>query len=67
MQKDEVLDCLDIVESNFVYQMNNACYKSYTLESVQKSVESDNQSVQCCDESWKNAEPCRKRLRCIYC
>ena len=47
VQKDEVLDCLDIVESNFVYQMNNACYKSYTLESVQKSGESDNQTVQC--------------------
>ena len=34
--KNEVLDCLDIVESNFIYQMNNACYKSYTLESFQK-------------------------------
>ena len=31
-----MLDYVDIVDSNFVYQMNNACYKSYTLESVQK-------------------------------
>ena len=42
VQKDEVLDCFDIVESNFVYQMNNGCYKSYILEPVQKSGESDN-------------------------
>ena len=26
VQKDEVLDCLDIVDSNLVYQMNNAYY-----------------------------------------
>ena len=51
MQKDEVLDSLDIVESNFVYQMNNVCCKSYTLKSVQESDESDNQTVQCGDES----------------
>ena len=31
--------------------MNNACYKSYTLESVQKSDKSDNQTLQCGDES----------------
>ena len=37
VQKEVVLDCVDIFESNFIYQMNNACYKSYTLESVQKS------------------------------
>ena len=34
VQKDKVLDCLDVPESSFVYQMNNACCKSYTLESV---------------------------------
>ena len=31
VRKDQVLDRLDLVESNFVYHMNNACYKSYTL------------------------------------
>ena len=51
MQKEEVLDCVDIVESDFVYQMNNACYKSYTLESVQKSDESDNQTLHCGHEN----------------
>ena len=30
MQKEEVLDCVDIVESHFVYQMNNTCHKRYT-------------------------------------
>ena len=34
VQKDKVLDCLDVPETSFVYQMNNACCKSYTLESV---------------------------------
>ena len=48
MQK-EVLDYVDIVESNC--QMNNACYKRYTLESVQKSDESDNQTLQGSDEN----------------
>ena len=37
VQKKVVLDCVDIFESNFIYQMNNSCYKSYTVESVQKS------------------------------
>ena len=41
VQKQEVLDCGGIVESNFVYQMN----KSYTLESVKKLDESDNQTL----------------------
>ena len=31
-----MLDYVDIVDNNFIYQMNNACYKSYTPESVQK-------------------------------
>ena len=44
VQKEEVLDCLNIVESNFVYQMNNAYFKRYTLESVQELDESDNQT-----------------------
>ena len=48
MQK-EVLDCVDIVESNC--QMNNACCKCYNLESVQKSDESDNQTLQGSDEN----------------
>ena len=39
----------DIDESNLVYQINN--------ESVQKSDESDNQIVQCGDESGKKVEP----------
>ena len=30
VRKDQVLDRLDLVESNFVYHMNNAYYKSYT-------------------------------------
>ena len=47
----EVLDCVDIVESNFVYQMNNACYRSHSLESIQKSDKSDNQTLQCDDKS----------------
>ena len=51
MQKEAVLDCVDIVESSFAYQMSNVCYESYTLESVQKSDESDNQTLQCGDES----------------
>lgn len=66
VQKDEVLDCWDRVESNSVYQMNNACYKSYTIESIQKSDKSDIQTVQRGHESWKNIEPCLKRLRCVY-
>ena len=41
VQKEEVLDCVDIVESNFVCQMN----KSYTLKSVKKLDESDNQTL----------------------
>ena len=65
-----MLDRLDLVESNFVYHMNNACYKSYTLhktlESVQKSDETDNQAIQCGDESGKNVKACRKRFRCAY-
>ena len=48
----------DIDESNLVYQINNACYNSYTIESVQKSDESDNQIVQCGDESGKKVQPC---------
>ena len=51
MQKEEVLDCIDIVESNFVYQMNNACYKRYTIGSIQKLDESDNQTLQCGDQN----------------
>ena len=51
VQKEAVLDCVDIVESSFLYQMSNACCESYTLESVQKSDESDNQTLQCGDES----------------
>ena len=51
VQKEEVLDCVDIVESNFVYQMNNACYRSYCLESIQKSDKSVNQTLQCDYES----------------
>ena len=43
-----------------VYQINNACYKSYPRESVQKSDESENQIVQCSDESMKNVEPYRR-------
>ena len=50
-QKEKVLDCVDINEINFVYQISNACYKRYTLESVQKSDESDNQTLQCRYES----------------
>ena len=49
--RKEVLDCIDIVESNFIYQINNACYKSYTLVFVQKSDESNNQTLQYGDES----------------
>ena len=68
--KDQVLDHLDLVESNFVYHMNNAHYKSYTLrktlESVQKSNVTNNQTNQCGDESGKDVEPCLKRLRCVY-
>ena len=45
--------------------MNKSCYKSYTLESVQKLGESDNQTVQCGDESWKKVESCRIKLRFI--
>lgn len=71
MRKDEALDRLDLVESNFIYYMNNACYKSYTrhktLESVQKSDQLDNQIIQCGDESVENVEPFRKRWKCIYC
>ena len=51
MQKEKVLDCVDINEINFVYQISNVCYKRYTLESVQKSDESDNQTLQCRYES----------------
>ena len=51
VEKEEVLECADIVESNFFYQMNKACYKSYTLESVHEWAESDNPTPQCCDES----------------
>ena len=36
VEKEEVLECVDIVESNFFYQMNKARYKSYILESVHK-------------------------------
>ena len=50
LQKEEVLlDCADIFESNFIYQMNNAYYESYTLECIQKPVESNNQTLQCGD------------------
>ena len=50
-QKEKRLDCADVAESNFVYQKNNACYKSYTLKSFQKSDESDNQTLQWGHES----------------
>ena len=30
VQKEEVLDYIDKVESNSVHQMNNECYKSYS-------------------------------------
>ena len=70
VRKDQVLDRLDLVESNFVYHMNNAYYKSYTLrktlESVQKSNVTNNQTNQCGDESGKDVKPCRKRLRSVY-
>ena len=66
MQKEEVLDCVDIIESQFIYQMNNARYKSCTLKSVQKSYESDSQKRQCSDESLKNVEPCSRIFRCVY-
>ena len=67
VQKEQVLDCADIVEIIFVYQMNNACYKCYTLEYVQKSVEFNYQTLHCGDESLKNVEPCSRRLRCVCC
>ena len=71
MSKDELLDRLDLVESNFIYRMNNACYKSYTrhetLECVQKSDQLGNQIIQCGDKGGKTGEPCRKRWKCIYC
>ena len=65
--KKEVLDCLDLVEKDFVYYMKNACYKSLSksLESFQKWDELDNQTTQFHDENGKNLEPCR-RLRCLY-
>ena len=37
-----------------------------TLESVQKSNVTDNQTNQCGDESGKDLEPCRKGLRRVY-
>ena len=46
--------------------MSKSCYKSYTcktLESVQKSDVSDNQTMQCGNESGKNVEPCRILLK----
>ena len=46
VKEKEELDCIDIVENNFVYQMNNACHKRNTLESAQKSDEPDNQTLQ---------------------
>ena len=65
VQKDQVLDRLDLVESNFAHHMNNASYKSYTLcktlESIQKSNVTDNQTNQCGDASGKDVEPCHKR------
>ena len=71
VRKDEALDRLDLVESSFIYCMNNACYKSYTrhktLEFVQKSNQLDNQIIQRGDEKVENVEPCRKRWKCIYC
>ena len=45
--------------------MKNASYKSCTLEAVQKSNESDDQTVQCGGKSEKNVEPCCKRLMCL--
>ena len=70
VQKDQVFNPLDLVESNVVYLMNNACYKSYTLhktlESVQKLNVTDNETNKCGDESGKVVEPCRKRLSCVY-
>ena len=46
VRKRQVLDRSDLLDFNFVYHMNYVCYKSYTLrktlESVQKSNESDN-------------------------
>ena len=57
MWKDQVLDRLDLVESNFVCHMNNTCYESYTphktLQSAQKSDELDNQNIQCGGEYGK--------------
>ena len=57
MWKDQVLDRLDLVESNFVCHMNNTCYESYTphktLQSAQKSDELDNQAIQCGGEYGK--------------
>ena len=32
VEKEEVLHCVDVLESNFDYQMKNAFYKSDTLE-----------------------------------
>ena len=49
VQKDQVFNRLDLVESNVVYLMNNACYKSYTLlktlESIQKLNVTDNETI----------------------
>ena len=42
VQKDGTLDCLDIVEGNLVYQMNNACYKIYTFEQVNQIIKQFN-------------------------
>ena len=51
------VSCLESVESNFVYHMNNTCYESYTphktLQSAQKSDELDNQTIQCGGEYGK--------------
>ena len=38
VQKEEVLDCADIVESHFIYQMNNTCHKSYTLFRIRSKI-----------------------------
>ena len=42
VQKDGALDCLDIVEGNLVYQMNNSCYKIYTFEQVNQIIKQFN-------------------------
>ena len=43
-KKNEVRDCLKVI-SEVIHEINNAWCKSYILEAVQTSNESDNQKV----------------------